>query len=252
MMIVTPLRTELIIPNQKSIFEILDNTITGLKEKSVVVVTSKIIALCEGRVLPVEGTDKEELIVKESDFYLPSHLSKYGYHFTITQNTLISLAGIDESNSGGDYYVLWPKDSQGSANEIRAYLMKKFDLKELGVIVSDSTCMPMRHGTVGIPIGYSGFKPTNNYIGTPDLFGRNFQVSQAGVAIGLSAAAVLVMGEGTEQTPIAIIEEASFVQFQDHDPSPEELEGFYLKNMEDDLFEPFLKNAPWQRGDHRA
>ncbi len=251
-MIVRAVKTELIRPGSGSIFKILDRSLPALEERSVVVVTSKIVALAEGRAEPIAGTDKEELIKREADLYLPSHLSKYGYHFTITRHTLISVAGIDESNSGGDYYVLWPADPQRSANEIRAHLRQKFDLKELGVIISDSTCLPLRWGTFGLPIAYSGFRATNNYIGRPDLFDRKFKVSRAGIALGLAAAAVVVMGEGTEQTPLAIITDIPFVNFQDPDPTTEELEEFYISNWHEDLFEPFLSQADWQTGGHQS
>ena len=62
------------------------------------------------------------------------------------------------------------------------------------------------------------------------------------------AAAVLIMGEGTEQTPIATIEELPFIAFQDRDPTAEELKAFYLEHMKDDLFAPFLQQMPWKRG----
>jgi F420-0:gamma-glutamyl ligase len=245
---VTAVKTDKILPGQKDIFKILDQALTHLGEKSIVIVTSKIVALCENRVEPVDGTDKEALIKRESDLFLPSTLSRYGYHFTITDNTLISVAGIDESNSGGDYYVLWPDDLQKSANDIRRYLRHKFNLKDLGVVISDSTCLPLRWGTFGIPLSYSGFRPTNDYIGTPDLFGRPFKVSKSGVALGLTAAAVVVMGEGTEQTPMAVIDDIPFVEFQENDPTAEDLENFYISNWREDLFEPFLGKADWQKG----
>jgi dihydrofolate synthase / folylpolyglutamate synthase len=245
---VTPIKTRKVVPGSGSLKQLLDDYITDLPEKSVVAVTSKVVAIVEGRVAPIAGTDKEELIKHESDLYLPSALSKYKYHFTITNNTLISVAGIDESNSGGDYYVLWPKDPQKTANDIRAHLSSKFKLKNLGVIITDSTCMPLRWGTLGIALSYSGFAATNSYIGKPDLFDRPFKVSQSGVAIGLAAAAVLAMGEGTEQTPLAIIEDLPFVKFQGRDPTQAELEKFYITNYEDDLFAPFIQNVPWQKG----
>jgi F420-0:gamma-glutamyl ligase len=125
--------------------------------------------------------------------------------------------------------------------------MAKFGLEHLGVIITDSTIMAMRRGTIGIPIGYSGFKPTNNYVGTPDLFGRDFTVSQGGIAIGLAAAGVLAMGEGTEQTPIAVIEDFPLIQFQGRDPSLEELAEFYIDPKED-LYAPFIEKADWQKG----
>lgn len=245
---VAALKTDKIRPGDMGILEVLNKAISHLEEKSVVVVTSKIVALCENRVEPVNGTDKEALIKRESNLYLPSMLSKYGYHFTITNHTLISVAGIDESNSGGDYYVLWPRDVQKSANDIRQYLRDKFRLKELGVIISDSTVLPLRWGTFGIPLSFSGFRATNNYIGEPDLFGRRFKVSKSGVALGLTAAAVVVMGEGTEQTPIAVISDVPFIEFQKANPTKDELENFYISDWHEDLFEPFLSKADWQKG----
>lgn len=247
-MIVRPIKTDKILPGKEDIFTLLDKAVPKLQEKSVVVITSKIIALCENRVVPMGSLDKEELIKQESDYYLPATLSKYGHHFTIAKNTLVAVAGIDESNSGGDNYVLWPKDPQNSANDIRQYLSGKYGVKELGVIISDSTCMPMRWGTIGIPISYSGFKATHNYIGQEDLFGRPFKVSRAGTALGLAAAAVAVMGEGSEQTPVAVISDIDFVNFQDRNPAPEELDNFYIANYKDDLFGPFFEAVDWQKG----
>jgi len=247
-MIVRPIKTDKIQAGERTIYQILDEFLPKLAEKSIVVITSKIVALCENRVVPIGTKDKEELVKKESDYFLPSHLSKYGHHFTITEHTLTAVAGIDESNGDGNY-VLWPKDSQKSANDIREYLAKKFGLKELGVIISDSTCVPMRRGTVGQPLAYSGFEATKNYVGQPDLFGKPFKVSQSGIALGLAAAAVVTMGEGIEQTPIAVASDADFVNFQDRNPTAKELENFYITDYKDDLFGPFLESVDWQKGD---
>ncbi len=211
-------------------------------------VTSKVVGICEGRVVPIGSVEKEDLIKQESDFFLDPSLSKYNMSFTITHRTLVPVAGIDESNSNGNY-VLWPKDPQASANKARAYLKKRFGLKNVGVILTDSTARPLHYGTEGVAIAYSGFAPSNNYIGQPDLFGREFKVSISNILDALASAAVVVMGEGTEQTPLAVIEDVPFARFQEGDPSQAEVDGFYLSHMKDDLFEPFLKNAPWQKGD---
>jgi putative folate metabolism gamma-glutamate ligase len=246
-MIVKPVKTTKILPSEHSIFELLDKFLPTLEERSVVAISSKIISLCEGRVVPFSSTSKKTLIQQESDYFLPPSSNKYEYNFSINNNTLTSMAGIDESN-GGDFYILWPKNSQDSSNKIRKHLKQKYNLEEIGVVITDSTCMPMRWGTIGNALGYSGFNALNNYVGKPDLFGRPFKVSQAGVAIGLAAAAVVVMGEGTEQTPIAVISDVPNVQFIDRDPSKEELELFYLKNKDEDLFAPFLNSVKWQKG----
>jgi len=55
------------------------------------------------------------------------------------------------------------------------------------------------------------------------------------------------MGEGTEQTPIVIMEDLPFVQFQDQNPTKTELENFYIAIAKDDLFAPFLNSVPWQK-----
>lgn len=245
-MIVRAVKTEVIHPSQGTLLEILDESLAELNENSVVTITSKIVSLCEGRVVPADETQKDELIRQESDYYMTKD-NKYGFNFTLRNNTLIPMSGIDESNGDGSY-ILWPKDPQRTANEVRRYLKERFQLKKVGVIITDSTCMPMRWGTVGIALAYSGFMATNNYIGEKDLFGRPFKVSRSGIASGLASAAVLAMGEGTEQTPIAIIEDVPFVKFQDHDPTQDELEIFHISNKDDDLFAPFLNAVKWLPG----
>lgn len=245
-MTVRSVKTDKILPGRQTIFEILDKYLPDLKDGSIIAITSKIIALCENRVAPVEGTDKENLALQEASYYLPPDHSKYHHHFTIAHDTLVGMSGIDESNAGG-YYVLLPKDPQASANQIRKYLRDKYGLKKLGVIITDSVSIPLRLGAVGAYIAYSGFLPVKDYRGKPDLFGRPFKISQANVATGLASAAALAMGEGSEQTPIAVIENIRFIQFCENDPSAEELKSVNL-SLENDLFAPFLKNAPWQKG----
>jgi len=248
-MIVTPIKTKKVIKGDE-LFSLLDDYLPNLKEKTILAVTSKVVSICEGRIIPADSVDKHELVKKESDFYLSEDLSDYGFSFTVVHNTLIPAAGIDESNGDG-HYVLWPKDPQHSANEIRAYLKKRFNLNHVGVVITDSTAIPLHWGTKGIAISYSGFLPTNDYISTKDLFGRVLMVTKSNIADSLAAAAVLTMGEGSESTPIATIEDLSLVKFQGRNPTKEELEGFYTDHMKDDLFAPFLQNMGWQKGQRK-
>lgn len=244
---VTGIKTELVRPGGPSIVEFLDKNLPDLKENSVLAITSKVAAICEGRVVPLAETNKNELAIAESDYYLPAYMSKFAFTFTITHNTLIPSAGIDESNADGNY-VLWPKDPQKTATAVWHYLKERFGLKQVGVILTDSTARPLHYGTEGVGIAYCGFQPKNNYVGKPDLFGRPLEVSVANILDALASSAVLVMGEGTEQTPLALIEDVPFVNFQDNEPSKDELDAFFINHWEDDLFEPFLKNAGWQKG----
>lgn len=245
-MIVKAIKTQKVLGGGPNIFELLDRSIKVLSESTVVAITSKVVSICEGRVVPIGSIDKEKLVKRESDYFTGLN-SKYGFGFTIVRNTLIPMAGIDESNGDG-FYVLWPLNPQKTANDIAVHLKKRFGRKKVGVVITDSTCTPLRWGTSGIALAYSGFRPTNNYIGKADLFGRPFSYSKSGVATGLAAAAVLTMGEGIEQTPLAIISDVPFVQFQGHIPTKKELGEFYISDYEDDLFAPFLSSVKWLPG----
>jgi F420-0:gamma-glutamyl ligase len=244
---VSAIKTQKVVAGKLTMADLLDRHLENVADRSVLAVTSKVVAISEGRVVKIGDIAKEDLIRQEADYYLDPSLSKYGLSFSITHSTLVPAAGIDESNGNG-HYVLWPKKPSDSANKLRQYLRKRFNLNHIGVVITDSTARPLHYGTEGVAIAYSGFAPSNNYIGQPDLFGRPYKISISNIADALASAAVAVMGEGTEQTPLAVIEGLPFVNFQDRDPTPKELSGFYLSHMEDDLFAPFLKNAPWQKG----
>src|SRR3989338_8657998 len=127
---VTPVKTRPFNPPKDDLFSLIKESFSRLRlqEESIVAVTSKIIAIGEGRCVPLERfPDRDELVKKEADFYIPANLNTYGFHISIKHNTLIASAGIDESNANG-YYILWPKDPQKSANKIREYLKKTFNL----------------------------------------------------------------------------------------------------------------------------
>ena len=165
-MVVTPIKTEVVEAGKQPVSDLLDNSLEALNESSIVAISAKVIALCENRVVPIEGIDKQDLVSREADYYLPASTSKFGYQFTIINNTLVASAGIDESNGNG-LYVFWPANPQKSANSIRKYLKERFGLKKVGVIITDSTCLPLRWGTIGIAVPHGGFRPLNNYMGSP-------------------------------------------------------------------------------------
>lgn len=244
---IVAIKTYKITKKDHDLFAILDQYLPEkLPEESIVAVTSKIVSICEGRVLPVENTDKDELVRKEADLYLPKEENKYGVFLTVKDSLLVPTAGIDESNGEG-YYVLWPKNAQLTADKVREYLKKRFSLKKVGVIITDSKTTPLRWGTSGVAIAHSGFMALKNYIGTPDIFGKDFQMTKASISDALAASAVLVMGEGSEQTPIAVITDVPFVEFQDRNPTIKELNELKI-SIDDDLYGSILKRAPWRKG----
>ncbi|MBI4138115.1 MAG: coenzyme F420-0:L-glutamate ligase [Candidatus Wildermuthbacteria bacterium] len=244
---VEAVKTHKITARESGIFEILDRYLPLLEERTVVAVTSKIIALCEGRVLPLDESKKDDIIVQEAEWYLPRSSSKYNVMMTIKGSGICFSSGVDESNANG-YFVLWPKDPQQSANEIREHLVKKHRKKDIGVIITDTTSVPLRWGQRGVfALAHSGFSALNSYIGKFDLFGRQFKMTSAAVSDALAATAVLIMGEGAECTPLAIFTELPFVAFQRRNPTQREINKLKM-NKEDDLFTPLLEAVPWKKG----
>jgi dihydrofolate synthase / folylpolyglutamate synthase len=100
----------------------------GPPEESVLAITSKIVSLAEGRVVPKSLT-KLELIKKEADLYLGE--MAYGSHLAVKHGLLMASAGIDESNSSEQEYILFPQDPYASARFICEELKKRFGLKIL-------------------------------------------------------------------------------------------------------------------------
>ena len=180
-MIVTAIKTKKVLPKSIDLFQFLDKYLKSLNEGSILAIASKVVALSEGRAIPVDKGNKDELIMQEADLYLPKEENSYNLFLTITKNILAVSGGIDESNTNG-YYLLWPEDSQKTANEVREYLVKRFGLKNVGVIITDSKTTPLRWGVTGIPIAHSGFAAVRDLIGTPDIFGRKLKMTKIAVS----------------------------------------------------------------------
>jgi dihydrofolate synthase / folylpolyglutamate synthase len=245
-MIIKPYKTHKIKPNE-NLFAILDQYLPHLEEKSVVAIASKIVGICEGRVVKINNKldkQKEELVKQEADYYL--YEKRMDFFLTINHNTLVANAGIDESNSE-KAFALWPKDPQKSVDVIREYLTKKHNIKSLGVILTDSKLSPLRWGVTGVALAHSGFQALNNYIGKKDIFGRPLKVEQSNMPDSLATAAVTVMGEGNEQQPLAVITDLPFVKFQTRNPNKKELESLKIK-LEDDIYASLLTAVKWEKG----
>jgi dihydrofolate synthase / folylpolyglutamate synthase len=197
-MIVTPVRTRIFKEGEDLEAFVIEH-IPAIAKDTVLAVTSKIVALAEGRT--GDPKDREQIIRDESDFAMPT---KYTW-LTIKDGMIMASAGVDESNADGKL-VLLPKDSFASAEALRTKLMQRFNLKNLGILITDSRLLPLRAGIVGVVHGYAGIKGVRDYRGSKDIFGREMQYSRVDVADGLATAAVLEMGEGAEQQPLCIIE----------------------------------------------
>lgn len=228
-----PIKTKVFLKNQ-NLIRFITNHIPQIPEKAVVVITSKIVALSEGRVVPYRSVvQKERLIREESEWAMKT---KYVWA-TLKDGALVASAGIDESNADGKL-ILLPKDSMKAAQNIRQALIKKYKRRDLGVLITDSRVMPLRSGVLGIALGYAGFKGLRDYRGKRDIYGWKLKYTQTNIADSLATTATLVMGEGKEQYPLGLITGAP-IEFCNKTTKNE------LKiAVEDDMYSPLFKSFP--------
>ena len=227
----------------ESIEEILDQHLTSLESSDVIAITSKIISLCQGRVVQKSSISKQDLIMQEADSVLYTESNPYDLYLTIKDNILIPSAGIDESNSNG-VYILYPQNIQTVAYNVWQYLRAKFFIENLGVIITDSHTTPMRRGVTGITLGWCGFEPLYSYVNKPDIYGNLMRVTQINILDALATTAVFVMGEGSEQTPMAVINNAPKISFVARPPSVQEERNVAI-SIAEDLYAPLLMGAKW-------
>lgn len=245
------IRTHKITTKDRDLFAILDRYLASFDEQSILAIASKIIAICQGRVVRKENIDKQVLVEEEADYFLPpNEVEGFSVSLTIKDKLVTACAGVDESNGNG-CYVLWPLSLQRTVNEVRAYLRKRFSCDRVGVVVTDSRLAPLRWGVTAMSLAHSGFLALHSYVGATDLFGRQETIAKVNVADALATSAALTMGEMYEQTPLAVISDVPFVTFQDRDPSPEELQQLSI-DIEDDMYAPLLKSVKWHKGEGKT
>lgn len=251
---VTAIKTRKVYANDNLEEFLVESLPATLAEESIVVIASKVVALCEGRVVPKKSQDhdavlaeKHALARQEAEWYLPENTGEYCILMTIKHHTLAVSAGIDQSNIGDSQFVLLPKDPAQSADRIWKFLRNKYSVKKLGVIITDSRSQPLRWGIVGMSMGFAGVKQLHNLIGSKDIFGRVLEMTQVSVVESVSVAAVLEMGEGGECQPLAIVTGVSQAEFVDRSFTQAELDEQNI-SLEDDMYSQLLLNAPWEKG----
>jgi len=135
---------------------------------------------------------------------------KPGILLVETRHGIVCLnAGIDKSNvAGADMYCLLPRSPRASAANIAKRILRQTG-KRVQVVVTDTYSRPFRSGQTEFAIGASGLDPFVDYRGAKDLFGRTLKFKFVSVADELACAAELVMGQGAEAIPAAIIKGAN-------------------------------------------
>jgi coenzyme F420-0:L-glutamate ligase/homotetrameric cytidine deaminase len=188
----------------------------ALQDGDILIISESTVATAEGRVVALQdvkplslaismaaryGKDPREmeLILQESDEIMGGIP---GVVLTLREGFLYPNAGIDSSNAPPGSVVLFPKDAQKSAFEIRERMAKG---RKIAVIIGDSRTHPLRLGCVGVALACVGLEPVVDARGQKDLFGRELKITRKAVADNLVSAAQIIMGEGDEGIPAVII-----------------------------------------------
>ena len=191
-----------------------------LADSDVIVVSHKIVSKAEGRLVDIltikpsnraksvaKKTKKDprviEVILRDSKELIKANREALVVR---RKDGFVCLnAGVDKSNVKGDtIYARLPENPDKSATKIRNEI-QELTGRKVAVIIADTYSRPNRVGQVEFAIGISGFEPIIDYRGHKDLFGYQLHYKYVGFADEIAAAAELVMGQGVERTPVAIV-----------------------------------------------
>ena len=177
-----------------------------LRDRDVVVVTSKLLSKAEGRLVPVPpGEDREAVRLAAVAQETVREVARRGTT-VIAENRnglVLAAAGVDASNVRPDEVALLPLDPDRSAAALRDRL-RELTGCDVAVVVSDTMGRAWRVGQVDQAIGVAGLAPVRDARGTTDAFGAVLEVTEIAVADELAAAAELVKGKA-DGVPVAVV-----------------------------------------------
>ena len=197
----------------------------------VVVITSKVVAKCEGRTV-YEVSDRESAIAGESVRVVATKVHARGTTTIVETNTglILAAAGIDASNTDPDTIVLLPADPDHSARTIREQLQAQTGLT-VGVVITDTLGRAWRLGVTDHAIGAAGIHVLDDLTGKPDAFNRTLEMTVVAVADEIAAASELVRPKDS-LTPFALIRGLERFVTEEHGPGAEAI----IRPTEEDLF----------------
>ena len=178
-----------------------------LRDNDVLVVTSKVLSKCEGRMVaaPSDPDERDALRRKLIDGEAVRVLARKG-RTLITENALglvQAAAGVDGSNVDSHELALLPVDPDGSAALLASALRERLGVT-VGVIVTDTMGRAWRTGQTDVAIGAAGLAVLHGYAGERDEHGNELIVTEIAVADEIAAAADLVKGKLTA-VPVAVV-----------------------------------------------
>ncbi|MEO8628116.1 MAG: coenzyme F420-0:L-glutamate ligase [Betaproteobacteria bacterium] len=219
-----------------------------LRSGDVIVIAQKIVSKAQGRQVALDSVtpsaraqelaaivDKDprlvELILSESTEVLRARkdvlivVHRLGF---VMANAGIDMSNVEGNDATSRVLLLLPTDPDGECDRLREAIRERIGA-QVGVVINDSHGRAWRNGAVGVAIGASGVAALRDLRGKPDLFGRELQITQVGLADELAAAASLLMGQADEGLPVVIVRG---LQIEGHDGSAADL----IRARELDLF----------------
>lgn len=186
-------------------------------EGDILIITSKLVATCENRIVPVlniKPSEKSKLLAEKAslspefaEVVIREAEDVYGCVegaiLTLREGIIQANAGVDRSNAPPGTFILLPENPDKTAYSIHKTI-KEEEGVHVGVIICDSNSLPLRIGTGGFALAVAGFEPVVDERGKNDLFGRPLQVTRRNLADSLAHAAQILMGESDEGIPMVL------------------------------------------------
>lgn len=178
-----------------------------LRDGDVIVVTSKIVAKAQGRVMalssdPREAHEQRTAVIAQETVRVVAQRG----------DLLIGEArcgiigangGVDLSNTGAYGLVLLPEDPDGAAGALRHSLQEATGA-QVAVVITDTLGRPWRRGVTDVAIGVAGMAALVDLRGTRDGDGRTLEVTEVALADEVAAASDLVKGKSL-RVPAALV-----------------------------------------------
>jgi coenzyme F420-0:L-glutamate ligase/coenzyme F420-1:gamma-L-glutamate ligase len=203
--------------------------ITGLvtlRDRDVVVVTSKIVSKAAGL---ATTADKPRLLAAETDRVVAMRgaTSIVRTHHGLT----MAAAGIDTSNTEPGTLLPLPRDPDASARALRARL-RELSGARVAVIVSDTAGRAWRVGQTDIAIGCAGIAAYDSFAGRTDPYGNQLAVTAPAIADEIAGGAELASGK-FGGLPVVVVRGASPGWFTTEDGAGA---SGLIRGEDDDLF----------------
>ena len=218
--------------------KLIRNAKIELKDGDITVLSSKIVSMLQSRsyklanVRPMNTSSKlEELVKREAQTIIGA---AEGFYASVRDEGLVANAAIDESNVQRGTVALAPFEPFRTADEI-LWAVSLCSGHRIGVILVDSHVAPLRRGTTGVAVSYSGIRGIVDERGARDIYGKKLKHTFRAAADNVASAAELLIGESNQLIPLVIVRGLTgLVEGRPHNPREATMhpqECLYLRNI---------------------